>query len=141
MLQIADLRLHARMVFALLHTLSHAAVRQASLLCGLDTTSLSEYLLPTALSVAVYCNHRSGATIALTALYEQSLAEWLAAIRGARRCVYDPACREHGASCHFCAYQAENTCRFFNLNLSRSFLFGGPDRELGSIEVDISIRR
>ncbi|MEQ9000961.1 MAG: DUF1998 domain-containing protein [Coleofasciculus sp. B1-GNL1-01] len=121
-------RPQARMVFGLLHTLSHLCVRQAALLCGLDQTSLSEYLLPRTLTFAIYCNHRFGATIgALTALFEQSLTEWLNAVRDARRCVYDPVCREREASCHACTHLAETSCRFFNLNLGRSFLFGGYD--------------
>src|SRR6267142_5154220 len=71
-------RPEARMVFNLLHTFSHLCVRQAALLCGLDSTRLSEYLLPRALTFALYCNHRFGATIgALTALFEPSLADWL----------------------------------------------------------------
>ena len=45
-------RAKARMVFALLHTFSHLAVRQAALLCGLDAISLSEYILPRALTFA-----------------------------------------------------------------------------------------
>jgi hypothetical protein len=110
-------------------------VRQASLLCGLEKASLSEYLLPRALTFALYCNHRFGATIgALTALYEQTLHQWLKGIRDNRNCVYDPVCHEHEASCHACTHLAETSCRFFNLNLSRSFLFGGPDRELGGIK-------
>jgi hypothetical protein len=129
-------RSQARMVFGLLHTLSHLCVRQAALLCGLDRTSLSEYLLPRTLTFAIYCNHRFGATIgALTALFEQSLTEWLNAVRDARRCVYDPVCREREASCHACTHLAETSCRFFNLNLGRSFLFGGSDPQLGNIQV------
>lgn len=129
-------RREARMVFGLLHTLSHLSVRQAALLCGLDRTSLSEYLLPRALTFALYCNHRFGATIgALTALFEQSLAEWLNAIRQTRRCVYDPVCRDSTGNCHACSHLAETSCRFFNLNLSRAFLFGGQDKELGDLSV------
>lgn len=124
-------RPEARMVFGLLHTLSHLCVRQAALLCGLDRTSLSEYIMPRTLTFAIYCNHRFGATIgALTALFEQSLAESLNAVRTARRCVYDPVCRERESSCHACTHLAETSCRFFNLNLGRSFLFGGQDRLL-----------
>lgn len=126
----------ARMTFGLLHTLSHLCVRQSSLLCGLDSTSLSEYLLPRALTLAVYSNHRSGATIgALTALFEQTLAEWLNSIRQASRCVYDPVCYEREGSCHACMHLAETSCRFFNLNLNRAFLFGGYDTYLGQIPV------
>lgn len=129
-------RSQTRMVFGLLHTLSHLFVRQAALLCGLDTTSLSEYMLPKALSFAIYCNHRFGATIgALTALFEQSLNEWLSAIREASRCVYDPVCYDRESNCHACTHLPETSCRFFNLNLSRALLFGGPDPELGNISV------
>ena len=118
-----------RMVFTLLHTLSHLIVRQAGLLCGLDRTSLSEYLLPRALTIFLYCNHRFGATIgSLTSLFEQTLVEWLAAIRNADRCVYDPVCKERDGACHACLHLAETSCRYFNLNLGRAFLFGGYDQ-------------
>jgi len=125
----------ARMVFCLLHTMSHFYVRKAALLCGLDRTSLSEYILPRSLTFAIYCNHRFGATIgALSSLFEQSLPEWLGQIRDeSRRCIYDPVCSNKGGTCHACTHLAETSCRFFNLNLSRSFLFGGTDTELGEI--------
>ncbi|MXZ20387.1 MAG: hypothetical protein F4Y84_07240 [Caldilineaceae bacterium SB0665_bin_25] len=127
-------RAEERMVFGLLHTLSHLAIRQAALLCGLDSTSLSEYILPKALTFSLYCNHRFGATIgALASLFEQSLGEWLQAIREADRCVYDPVCGDRGGSCHACTHLSETSCRFFNLNLGRSLLFGGHDPELGKI--------
>jgi len=123
-----------RLVFGLLHTLSHLAIRQAALLCGLERTSLSEYVLPCSLEFFLYSNHREGRTIgALTALFEQSLQSWLAEIMETRDCVYDPVCRNHGSACHACAHLAETSCRFFNLNLSRSFLFGGNDKVLGTI--------
>ena len=126
----------ARMVFGLLHTLSHICVRQATLLCGLEQTSLSEYILPRALTFALYCNHRAGATIgALTALFEQSIDEWLTAILDSRRCVYDPVCYNRECSCHACTHLPETSCRFFNINLDRAFLFSGPDPYIGQISV------
>ena len=129
-------RAKERMVFGLLHTLSHLAVRQAALLCGLDRTSLSEYILPRALTFVLYCNHRFGATIgALASLFEQSLNEWLQSIKEADRCVYDPVCGDRGGTCHACTHLAETSCRFFNLNLSRSLFFGGNDPELGNVNV------
>ena len=125
-----------RLVFGLLHTLSHVCVKQASLLCGLEKTSISEYILPKALTIALYCNHRFGAAIgALTALFEQTMPLWLEGIRTARNCVYDPQCADHGSNCHACTHLAETSCRFFNVNLSRSFLFGGEDTQLGRINV------
>lgn len=124
----------ARMTFGLLHTLSHISVRRAALLCGLDHTSLSEYLLPRSLSFAIYCNHRFGATIgALTALFEQSATQWLTSVGNSKKCIYDPVCKDAQGSCHACTHLAETSCRFFNLNLNRAFLFGGFDPQLGTI--------
>jgi hypothetical protein len=124
----------ARMTFGLLHTLSHVCVRRAALLCGLDHTSLSEYLLPRSLTFAIYCNHRFGATIgALTALFEQSPAQWLTSVTNSKKCIYDPVCKDAQGSCHACTHLAETSCRFFNLNLNRAFLFGGFDPQLGTI--------
>jgi len=126
----------ARMVFGLLHSLSHLCVRRAALLCGLDRNSLNEYLLPKSLSFAVFSNHRFGATIgALTSLYEQSLAEWFNQVLDSRKCVYDPVCADNEGSCHACLHLAEISCQVFNLNLGRAFLFGGEDPHLGRIHV------
>lgn len=126
----------ARMVFGLLHTMSHLFLKKAALLCGLDRTSLAEYVLPRALMFAIYSNHRFGATIgALSSLFEQSLPDWLGQIMGdTRRCIYDPVCQTQGGNCHACTHLAETSCRFFNLNLGRPFLFGGYDAEIGQID-------
>lgn len=121
----------ARMVFGLLHTLCHLCIRQAALLCGLERTSLSEYMLPRTLTFALYCNHRAGATIgAFVSLFERSLEEWLSNVRNARNCVYDPVCADNGGNCHACTHLAETSCRYFNQNLSRAFLFGGQDGDI-----------
>lgn len=126
----------ARMVFGLMHTLSHAALRHAGLLCGLDPTSLAEYVLPRTLSLAIYSNQSFGATIgALTALFEQSMDDWLGRIVDTRRCLYDPVCSADNGACHACAHASETSCRFFNVNLGRQFLFGGPDPVLGQVRV------
>jgi ribosomal protein L40E len=126
----------ARLVFGLIHTMSHLFLKKAALLCGLDHTSLSEYVLPRALMFAIYSNHRFGATIgALTSLFEQSLPDWLGLIANdSRRCIYDPVCQSTGGNCHACTQLAETSCRFFNVNLGRPFLFGGMDKELGEIK-------
>lgn len=136
----------ARMVFGLLHTMSHLFLKKAALLCGLDRTSLSEYVLPRALMFAIYSNHRFGATIgALTSLFEQSLPEWLGQIMvDTRRCIYDPVCQSQGGNCHACTHLSETSCRFFNVNLGRPFLFGGYDKELGNIDYgyfDVSLNK
>lgn len=136
----------ARMVFALLHTMSHLFLKKAALLCGLDRTSLSEYVLPCSLTFAIYANHRFGATIgALTSLFEQSLPDWLEQIMtNSHRCIYDPVCQSQGGNCHACTQLSETSCRFFNVNLGRPFLFGGFDKELGNIShgyLDVCFNR
>ncbi len=128
----------ARLVFGALHTLSHVALRQAALLCGLDRNSLSEYILPRSLTICMFCNHRFGATIgALVSLFEQSLGDWLESVYDSHHCLYDPVCSDHGGTCHACTHLAETSCRFFNLNLGRPFLFGGKDSLLGDLEAGI----
>lgn len=124
-----------RMVFGLLHTFSHLLIRHAALLCGLERQSLSEYLFPRALTIAIYSSHRFGATIgALTALFEQSLSEWLDSVRLNKKCIYDPVCHNTRGSCHACTHLPETSCRYFNLNLSRAFLFSAEDIQLGRIQ-------
>lgn len=124
----------ARLVFGLLHTMSHFFIQQAALLCGLDRTSLCEYILPRTLTFVIYSNNSSAATIgALVSLFEQSLCDWLTSIKNSRHCVYDPVCRDNEGSCHACTHLAETSCRFFNLNLGRAFLFGGRDIQLNNI--------
>lgn len=118
----------ARLVFGLLHTFSHLSVKRAALLAGLDATSLTEYILPRSLTFAIYGNQRFSSSIgAMVSLYEDSLYTWLENITESNHCVYDPVCADHGGSCHACTHLTETSCRFFNQNLSRSFLFGGYD--------------
>jgi len=78
----------------------------------------------------MYCNHRFGATIgALTSLFDQALLEWLDQIFDKRNCVYDPVCYNKSGNCHACTHLPETSCRHFNLNLGRFYLFGGIDPE------------
>jgi hypothetical protein len=42
-------------VYNLIHSLSHALLRQAANLCGLDKNSLSEYIFPNAPAFLIYC--------------------------------------------------------------------------------------
>ncbi|MBI3137850.1 MAG: hypothetical protein HYZ15_04625 [Sphingobacteriales bacterium] len=120
-----------RMTLGLLHTYSHLAIKNAALLCGLDKTSITEFVIPKSLSFVIYCNNMFGSTIgAFTALFEQSLTEWLNQVERERSCVYDPVCYDNDANCHSCTHLAETSCRMFNQNLSRVYLFGGVDHEL-----------
>jgi hypothetical protein len=57
-------RAQARLTMCLLHTFAHLSLREAALVCGLDSNSLSEYLLPRTLSFVIYANQRFGAKMA-----------------------------------------------------------------------------
>lgn len=131
-----EMNQEGRVIFELCHTLAHVSVRSAALLCGLERTSISEYLLPRSLCFGIFCNHRFGSTIgALTALYEQSMPEFVQGILSGKKCVYDPVCSREGGTCHACTHLAETSCRYFNLELSRAVLFGGKEAGVGNIRV------
>lgn len=114
-------------VIGLVHSMSHALIRQASVLSGFDRGSMSEYLFPKMLSFAIYANSQQAATMGgMHSMFEQSLEKWLrdTYING-NKCVYDPVCHEHNGACHSCLYLAETSCRHANRTLSRNLLFGG----------------
>ncbi len=116
-----------RATYVLVHSMSHAFLRQAAILSGFERTSLSEYIFPRALAFAIYYNNRHEFNIGgLHTMFEQNLNDWFNLVwDNANICVYDPVCNEHGASCHACMHISEMSCTHFNRNLSRHHLFGG----------------
>ena len=54
-------------VYTLVHSASHALIGEASELCGLDKSSLSEYILPNIPAVFIYCSNSQG--FSMGALY------------------------------------------------------------------------
>lgn len=116
----------AYMVYHLVHSYSHLALKQVAQLSGMSRTSMAEYLLPRALSFVIYSNQRTDFNIGgMYTLVESSLDDLLSGIdqRG-NDCVYDPVCSREGASCHSCLYISEVSCTHLNRNLGRDFVYG-----------------
>lgn len=137
-----DEQIIAFMVYHLVHSFAHLALKQVAQLSGMSRTSIAEYLLPRSLSFVIYSNQRTDYNIGgMYTLVESSLDDLLNGIdqRG-NDCVYDPVCSREGASCHNCLYISEVSCTHLNRNLGRDFIFGSKpvsEREiLGYLEVD-----
>ena len=115
--------LPAARVRTLLHTLSHLLLR------GLDDgqvgfaeASLGEWIVPEALSFAVYANSLKSFTLgSLWTLLTNRCYSWLAAVaERAVRCENDPLCYQHNPrACERCAYITFG-CRDFNEDLDRA---------------------
>lgn len=134
--------------YILLHTFSHALMRQLSLECGYSAASLRERIYasdpahqatvtaPMA-GVLIYtsASDSEGTFGGLVALGQPAeLGNHLqAALREAQLCASDPLCAEHtpeqndgntihGAACHACLFAPETSCEKGNRYLDRSVL-------------------
>jgi len=116
-------------VFGLQHTISHLMIREASVLSGMERTSIAEFHFPEALSFAIYINSSESFMMGgFLTLIVQNLKEWLyGSFESGRRCIYDPVCLENGGGCHACIHLSEMSCQFFNSPdfLDRAFVYGG----------------
>lgn len=117
----------------LLHTMSHVFQRRVEW-SGFSPSSIGEYLIPGSLSFILYANRYAETKIGgLTTLFEQRLGTWLwDAVQSGRECVYDPICTDEGGSCAGCTHR-EHNCPFFNRELSRAMLYGGPTPQNGEL--------
>lgn len=115
-----------RMVFGLVHSLSHAAMRAASRFAGIERTSVGEYVFLPLLGTVVFDNSSSFQLGGMETLTRDHLAGFLATLADeAMSCLYDSECIDHRGACHGCLHSPEISCRVFNHGLSRSFLIGG----------------
>jgi hypothetical protein len=114
-------------MFAAVHSYAHRMIEQLALESCFSTTSLSEMVMPAALSFVIYVNQRSEFNIGgLSSFVEQRLSRALAAIVQPTPCMFDPICTmKDGGACNGCLYLPEVTCREFNAGLTRSVLHGG----------------
>jgi hypothetical protein len=133
------------MRFVLLHTFSHALMRQLALECGYTSASLRERIYsrspdepggPMA-GVLIYTSapDSEGTLGGLVSLGEpETLGRHIArALEAARLCASDPLCAEnppsqqrgqtlHAAACHACLFAPETSCERGNKYLDRSTL-------------------
>lgn len=115
-----------RMVFGLIHSLSHAAMRAMTRYAGIDRTSVAEYIFLPMLGCVVYDSSSSFKLGGVATLVRDHLAAFLRNISDESvECLYDPDCADHTGACHGCLHSPEISCRVFNHGLSRAFLLGG----------------
>jgi hypothetical protein len=118
-------------VYTLLHSISHALINEASEICGLDKSSLSEYILPNIPAVFIYCSNSQGFNMgALYSAFQTQLDKWLKrAFERIKKCIFDPVCINKEKACAGCLYLNEVSCRHFNKDLDRSYLCGYFDNQ------------
>jgi hypothetical protein len=115
-----------RMVFGLIHTLSHAAMRAASRFTGVEKTAISEYIFLPLLGTVIYDGSSSFKLGGFETMVRDRLFEFISALSDdALSCLYDSQCIDHKGACHGCVHSPEISCRVFNHGLSRAFLIGG----------------
>ena len=115
-----------RLVFGLLHSLSHAAMRAVSRFAGLERTSISEYLFLPLLGTVIYANSSTFNMGCIETMLRSNLYEFLLELgEEAMSCLIDPDCLDHQGACAGCLHSPEISCRVFNHGLSRAFLIGG----------------
>ena len=114
------------LLYALLHSYAHRAIRRLAAFAGIERDSLAEYLLPTQNAFIVYTAARGDFVLGgLQAVFETSLDQFLEdVVSGEWRCPLDPACSTGGGACMACLHLGEPSCRWYNLRLSRQALFG-----------------
>ena len=115
-----------RMVYGLVHSLSHAAMRVVSRLAGLERTSLSEFVFLPLLGAVVYANGSTTKLGGMETVIKDRLLEFIEGLQEeGMACLYDTDCLDRQGACHGCLHSPEISCRMFNHGLSRAFLRGG----------------
>lgn len=132
----------------LLHTFSHALIREMAMSCGYGAASLTERLYgwsespqreaAAGLLICTTASDSEGTLGGLVALSEPTRLQGLvsSALRRAARCSSDPVCAMrtpsdpedflHGAACHCCSFASETSCEKANRFLDRRFLLTLP---------------
>ena len=115
-----------QMVFALLHSISHAFIKTAGELSGLSSNTLTEIIIVETASIFVYAQSGQGLTLgALTGMIETNYVGFLKkAFTDTRSCVFDPICTERDdTACSACLIIPEVSCNYFNSQLGRKYLY------------------
>jgi hypothetical protein len=133
----------------LVHTVSHALIRNLGERAGFGEDTMAEYLVPEALTIGLYANvHQEFTLGALVSLVEHNLRSWLAAAcTGVETCAWDPRCSDHDGACANCLHLAfgcnhhdqdgERRRNRRNRDLDRALLFGTADPHSRTTAVPI----
>ncbi len=113
-------------IYTLLHSMSHALMRTASGQCGLDSNSISEYVMPSIPAVFLYASSTEHFSLGgMHTLFKTRIHPWVdETIADVQQCVYDPVCNHEDGACHACMYMSEVACESANAHLDRSYLVG-----------------
>lgn len=132
----------------LLHSLSHALIREMAMSSGYGAASLTERIYgwtsspqreaAAGLLICTTASDSEGTLGGLVALSDPKRLHGLvvSALRRASRCSSDPVCAMrtpsdpedflHGAACHCCSFASETSCEKANRFLERRFLLNLP---------------
>jgi len=118
-------------VYTLIHSISHLLINEASEICGLDKSSLSEYILPNIPAVFVYCSNSQGFNMgALHSTFQTHFDRWMKLTKErSKKCIFDPICIDKEKACAGCMFLNEVSCQHFNKDLDRSYLCGYFDKQ------------
>ena len=115
-------------VFGIIHTISHALMKQIPEQCGIGINQIGEALFPSIPAILIFSMERGEFRLgALKDLFENKIYPWVdISFRASRSgsCVYDPVCFHGSGACHSCLFLNEISCGYFNQGLSRHVLFG-----------------
>lgn len=115
-----------RLVFGLLHSLSHVAMKAVSRFAGVERTSACEYVFLPLLGFVIFDGSGTFQLGGVDNLAREHLRDFVGAIEADEiSCLYDPDCSDRAGACHGCIQSPEIACRVFNHGLSRAFLIGG----------------
>jgi len=142
-----DLRLPAPRYW-LLHTLSHALIREMAMSCGYGAASLTERIYgwgealgreaAAGVLICTTASDSEGTLGGLVALSDPTRFRGIlaSALHRSSRCSSDPVCAQrtpadpedflHGAACHCCSFASETSCERANRFLDRRFLLNLP---------------
>jgi len=133
--EISEDDLIMRNVFMLLHSFSHALIKTAGEMSGLSSNSITELIFVDTCSIFIYSQSNQGQVLgSLSGMVESVYARFLKRIYvDNRECVFDPICVDRDDSvCQGCLVIADSSCKFFNMNLGRKYLY--------SLELDAENR-
>ena len=119
-------------VLALLHSISHAFIKTAGEISGLEDTSLTEVILLETTSIFIYAQTSQGTPLgALSGMIETNYYNFLQkALEETKNCIFDPICLERDdTACSACLKLPEICCEFFNHDLGRKYLYTLKDNK------------
>jgi len=121
-----------KIIYTILHTISHSLIKSASQFSGFDIQGLSEIILPEISMVIIYHNQSSNFNLGgLLSLFSDRYKQWIDnATETLDTCKYDPLCKSFDsgdeelgkAACHGCIHIPETSCNHLNYDLYRNIM-------------------